>query len=707
MLASQDEIIKAYQRLGNGYILIGEMAHRKQLSEGLEAVNQTNRLNHIVQTMATTYDIDTLMKLLAQELPALGIQSCFLSLYDEKGEDPTWSRLILAIVDNQRLPLVGGGLRFPTRELVPQGMLPRGRCFAFDVEALLFQEEQIGFVLFEIGPRNGDVYTTLRGHLSSALKSAELVQIALEAEAKAIKSDQLKTHLLANVSHELRTPLNIILGLSNTALSSPNSYGIELPPQLTKDLGYIYESGEHLIRIVNDLLDTSRAEIGELDLFYEPVSPLALLKDVFETFKETSIDKLAKINLFLEVPEHLPVLHVDPVRMRQIFINLLSNAFKFTESGNVVLGAEVLIPHIHFWVSDTGSGISLELQERIFEPFVKAGLPGQRRSGIGLGLSITRRLVALHGGSITLDSVPDVGSTFHVYIPLPGLNNASAKEVNPEGAQSILLWLSSNKALPAPIQNICQKNDLVSSWLGNFDDFEQINRQGKPVALAWDLENARPGDWSIVQKLRSHPQYCQLPLLIFHENIVDKVSGGSRLTNILLKPAGTQMIQHVLSLLPQAMQRGEIWIIDDDPQALKYYQDLISASLSEFHIRAIRGGEEALGLLEEETPDLVLLDLMMPGVDGFQVLEHLRSNVRTAQIPAIIITGKILSYEDVKRLDAPQSHPSNQRDVIRCRKHRRDPARVDRQQHAATAHGHAGQAGLGLYPTELHALFFP
>ena len=256
--------------------------------------------------MATTYDIETLMKLLAFELPALGIQSCFLSLYDEKGEDPTWSRMILALVDNQRLPLVGGGLRFPTRELVPQGMLPKGRCFAFDVEALLFQEEQIGFVLFEIGPRNGDIYTTLRGHLSSALKSAELVQIALEAEAKAIKSDQLKTHLLANVSHELRTPLNIILGLSSTALSSPNSYGIELPPQLAKDLGYIYESGEHLIRIVNDLLDTSRAEIGELDLFYEPVSPLALLKDVFETFKETSIDKLEKINLIFGSPRTSP-----------------------------------------------------------------------------------------------------------------------------------------------------------------------------------------------------------------------------------------------------------------------------------------------------------------------------------------------------------------------------------------------------------------
>jgi signal transduction histidine kinase/DNA-binding LacI/PurR family transcriptional regulator/AraC-like DNA-binding protein len=651
---SIDEAAKAHNLLENGYVMVGEMAHRRQLKERLEAVEQTNRLNRIVQTMATTYEIENLMKLLAQELPGLGIQSCFLSLYDEKGDIPEWSRLILAFLRKERLLLDKGGIRFPTRQLMPHGLLQKDPPVAFDVEALYFQEEQIGFVLFEIGPRDGDVYTTLRGHLSSALKSAELVQVAYEAEAKAIKNDQLKTHLLANVSHELRTPLNIILGLSQTALSTPNPYGIELPAPLTKDLGYIYDSGEHLIRLINDLLDTSRAEIGELDLNLEPVSPRTLLQEVAETFKKATTHKQENVELVLEVPDHLPILHADPVRLRQILMNLLSNAFKFTQQGKVIFGAEVQLPHIHFWVSDTGTGIAPDLQERIFEPFVKADPPGQRREGIGLGLSITRRLVALHGGSITLDSTPGHGSAFHVYIPLPGLDYASAKEVDPEGTQPILLWLSSNNEAVPAVQSICQKNDLKPYWLGNIDDIEQSLQHGKPVALAWDLENARPGDWSIVQKLRSYSQYCQLPLLIIHENIGGELSGGNRLTNVLLKPAGKQMLQHVLNLLPQAVQRGEIWIIDDDPQALKYYQEIISASLSEFHVRAIRGGREALRLLEEETPDLVLLDLMMPEVDGFQVLEHLRSNLNTVLIPVIIITGKILSYEDVKRLDAPK-----------------------------------------------------
>ena len=652
---SKDEIIKAHELLENGYAVIGEMAHRQQLNQRLEAVNQTNRLNRIVQTMSTSYDLETLMKLLSLELPGLGIQSCFLSLYDEKGEKPAWSRLILALVGKERLPLNKNGIRFPTRQLVPPGILPQDRLIAFDVEALYFQEDQIGFVMFEIGPRDGDVYATLRGHLSSALKSAELVQVALEAEAKAIKGDQLKTRLLANVSHELRTPLNIILGLSQTALSSPNPYGIELPAQLTRDLGYINDSGEHLIRLINDLLDMSRAEIGELDLCYEPVSPRTLVMEVFDTFQEAAIGKQKEVELLLDVPDHLPMLHADPVRLRQILMNLLSNALKFTQKGTIILGAGVQLPHIHFWISDTGVGISPDLQERIFEPFVKVDPPGQRRSGIGLGLSITRRLVALHGGEITLESVPEHGSTFHVYIPLPGLNYASSEKVNLEGARPLLLWLSSNKTPAQVIQTICQKNDFLPCRLGSLEDIDSINKQGKPVALAWDLENARPGDWSIVQKLRSYSQYCQLPLLLFHEDIVGNLSSGSKVTNVLLKPAGKQMVQHVLNLLPQAMQQGEIWIVDDDPQALNYYQELISAALSDYHIRTLHGGRETIALLEDQqVPDLVLLDLIMPDIDGFRVLEHLRSNTNTARVPVIVVTGKILSYEDVKRLDAPK-----------------------------------------------------
>lgn len=654
LFQSQEILGRAEYLIGNANALIGEIAHRHQLSERLQTVNQTNRLNRIVQTMSTTHDIERLMTLLAAELPRLGIQSCFLSLYDEKGEEPAWSRLILAVVAKQRLPLPKGGLRFPTRRLIPAGLLPAECRYAFDVEALHFQEQQIGFVMFEIGPADGEVYTTLQGHISSALKSAELVQVALEAEAKAIKSDQLKTYLLANVSHELRAPLNIILGLSQMALASPNPYGIDFPAQLSKDMGYIYESGEHLIRLINDLLDTSRAEIGELDLCFEPVSPRVLLKEAFDAFAQTSTAKQKEVELVLQIPEHLPVLRADPVRLRQILMNLLSNAFKFTKSGRVVMGAEVQLPHIHFWVADTGLGISPELQERIFEPFVKVDPPGKRREGIGLGLSITRRLVALHGGTITLDSQPDQGSTFHVYLPLPGLDQASSKAVDSQDAKPLMLWLSSKREPSQAIKHICEMNGFIPYRLAANASLERVLEEGKPVALAWDLENARPGDWFLVLKLRSHAPFCQIPLLLFHDSLKGSLDGRSGLTNILPKPLGNELVLQVLNLLPQNVQKGEIWIIDDDPQALKYYQELIGASITEYIVRPIQGGMEAIRLLQEATPCLVLLDLVMPDVDGFQVLERMRENVNTSQVPVIIMSGKLLSYEDIKRLDAPK-----------------------------------------------------
>jgi signal transduction histidine kinase/DNA-binding LacI/PurR family transcriptional regulator/AraC-like DNA-binding protein len=653
LLFSEPEISHAQELLRRGTVVIGETAHRQELRHHLEERSQTELLNRIVQTMATIYDIDTLMKLLAQELPGLGIHSCFLSLYEAPGSNPEWSRLILACSGKLCLPLSPGGIRFPTAQLVPSGFLPKDRNFSYDIEALYFQKEQIGFALFEIGPREGEVYTTLRGHISSALKNAGLMQSAIRAEEIAVKADHLKTRLLANVSHELRAPINIILGLSQLALSHPNPYGIELPERLAKDLEYISESGEQLVRLVNDLLDLSRAEIGELDLCFESVQPRSLLMDIYESWKKISISKQKKVEIILDVPDHLPFLHADPDRLRQILMNLLSNALKFTQKGKIILGADVQLPHLHIWVSDTGSGIPLEIQERIFEPFVKGESMGQRMGGIGLGLTITRRLVALHGGSITLDSQPEEGSTFHVYIPLPGLATTLAKEVIQKNACPALLWISSQKHLPAEVQNICQKNGFTVIWLRQVADLEPVIQHGNAIALAWDLGHARPGDWAIIQKLRAQAYYCQLPVLLYQEYI-GLQAAGSRMTNVMMKPAGRQAITHILDLLPQAMDHGEIWVVDDDAQARKYYHDLLSEALSNFVVREVNGGKEALKLLLKSTPVLVLLDLMMPEVDGFQVLENLRGSTKTAVIPVIVLTGKMLSYEDIKRLDYPK-----------------------------------------------------
>ena len=255
---------------------------------------------------------------------------------------------------------------------------------------------------------------SLADQLGVAIQNATLYKEALRAKADAEKADQLKTRLLANVSHDLRNPLHVILNYVEK-LAEPAHSGDELQQ--------IEKNANHLLRLINDLLDLSRAEIDELSIAPEFIDPVAILSDVFAAMADRSNTSEA-VSWQLEVPDALPLIQADPDRLRQILYNLLTNARKFTTQGQITLGADIEAPYLHLWVQDTGEGIAAQQQERIFEPFVTLRENGTRTGGIGLGLSITRRLVALHRGLISVDSQLGQGSTFHVYLPFPNLSNS-------------------------------------------------------------------------------------------------------------------------------------------------------------------------------------------------------------------------------------------------------------------------------------------
>ena len=220
------------------------------------------------------------------------------------------------------------------------------------------------------------------------VKGALLFEEAQRARLAAEKADRMKTRLLANVTHELRAPLNIILSHTRAALESPAPYGLAAAQA---DLQYIQRSAEHQLRVINDLLDLSRAEIDELDLYPESLDPRALLLETFQDMagrpaQGDRVPAAAAVTWRLQIPERLPLLQADRVRLRQVLINLLSNAGKFTREGEIVLGAEVAPPHLHLWVSDSGIGIPEDQHERIFEPFVTGDHDDAEMGGIGLGL---------------------------------------------------------------------------------------------------------------------------------------------------------------------------------------------------------------------------------------------------------------------------------------------------------------------------------
>jgi signal transduction histidine kinase/DNA-binding LacI/PurR family transcriptional regulator len=630
---------QAFLLLGQARTMIGEIATQDRGRQQLEAERHAERLRLLSRQLNSTFDLSQLVDILADGMQPLGIPGCYLALYEDPHPyqylqpAPEWSRLILAYDENRQIPLEPGGTRFPTHQILPEGMWPDHRRYTMILQALYFQDTQVGFVLFEVGPQNWPMYNVLRAQISSALQGGLLFQEVQQARLAAEKADRIKTRLLANVSHELRTPLNIILGYSQDALSALSPYDITPPQALLDDLEHIRNSADHQLRIVNDLLDLSRAEIDELDLYLELLDPRPLLQDAFQSIAHSTPE--STLTWHLQLPERLPLIQADPVRLRQILLNLLSNARKFTEQGKVVLGAQVQPPHLHLWVQDTGAGISPDIQQSIFEPFVTAEHAGRRSAGIGLGLSITRRLVALHNGSMKLETQPGRGSTFHVFLPLPNLADKTVPVTAP--TQSVLLLISAMDQPPAEIVELGQRQGLAIQKLQATDDLEAELLNVQPAALVWDLTGAGSGDWAMVRRLCNHPRLSQTPFILYGQ-----VESGEQclgLTSVLVKPANDPTLLSLINALCPTEITGPILIVDDDPAARQAYQDLIAQGLPGYPVCAVNDGAVALTAMADQIPSLVLLDLMMPIMDGFDTLDRMRADPRTQTVPVVILPG--------------------------------------------------------------------
>jgi len=477
----------------------------------------------------------------------------------------------------------------------------------------------------------------LANQLGIGIRNAELYSEAVVARSAAERANLLKTRLLANVSHELRTPLDIIMHYSQLS-----SYAAD-----ANERQHIYRSAEHLKRLINDLLDLSRAEVNELDLTPDLIDPRSLLEDVFSSIANQPGDEDA-VAWQLQLPNRLPALHADPVRLRQILLNLLSNARKFTERGVIALGAEVTPPYLHIWVRDTGVGIPIELQERIFEPFATLEQTKRRGEGIGLGLSITRRLVALHHGLMTLESQPGQGSTFHVRVPLPALDGRLATAG--ASAQGVLLWISSHDRPTAEIAAIAERQGLVLRRVKASDNLDKALAGIQAAAIAWDIPSGGAVELSLAQSLRAHPQLSNLPLILYgaSQSTPDQALG---MTSFVVKPVSGQTLQDIIYAMSLAQAAGSILIVDDDAQAITLYQSIASQALPGCPVRTAAHGAEAIAMIREAPPAMVVLDLTMPEMDGFEVLDWMRANPQTRRVPVLVLSGRVLTNEDLKRLE--------------------------------------------------------
>jgi signal transduction histidine kinase/AraC-like DNA-binding protein/ABC-type sugar transport system substrate-binding protein len=487
--------------------------------------------------------------------------------------------------------------------------------------------------------------------LGIAIRNAELYAEALQAKDQAEQANKLKTRLLANVSHELRTPINVIMGYSHSALSIPNPYGIDLPPTFHKDLEYIYSSGVHLVRLINDLLDLSRAEIGELSIFPEIISTHTFLSDVFASFTNSlDLEVDSPVRWSLEIPDTLPVIQADPARLRQIILNLLSNAQKFTYEGQITLGAELVPPHLHIWVQDTGIGIPNVLKSRIFDSFVTGEYVNQKQKGIGLGLTISRKLVMLHGGRITFNSEEHQGSTFHVYLPLPTLSGQiSLPEINAHAP--IIVVFSRSNSPSEKLSTLATRNNLAIRMVHPSDDIKRICDDIQPTMIIWDDNDRTVENWGVIQQIYNSPQWRQTPFVLYDQSMEVLKQERMGIVSVLPKPAQERSLVDIFRFLSVQQGAPQILVVDDSREARELYTRLAQEAIPDAHIVQAENGVKALDLISNMVPNLVILDLMMPEMDGFDLLEAIRSKTETKQVPVIIMSGKQLTFEDVQRLD--------------------------------------------------------
>jgi len=493
----------------------------------------------------------------------------------------------------------------------------------------------------------------LADQLGIAMHNAALYGQAVSAQAVAEQADRLKTRLLANVSHELRTPLAVILHTMEILLTPQATADFDLPEALRSHLTHVQQSAEHQLRLINDLLDLSRAEIGELNLVFEMIDLHALLEGVFRTLADSQIRRPAVI-WRLELPERLPLLRADPTRIRQILINLLGNAQKFTEQGQITLGCKVAPPHVHVWVSDTGAGIPVVQQEHIFEPFATVERRSHHNEGVGLGLSITRHLVALHSGALTLESQPGKGSTFHVYLPLPNLGEqpTHAGRLTPD---SVILLVSARDEIPAEVLAFSQRQQLMirrlDGQLAGGADVRRLLGAVQPAAIAWDITLASPAEWALIEQLRSHAPISHVPFLLYTHSQDDPSLRDVSLTNLLLKPVSVANLAQAMQALQPPSATGVILIVDDDPHARDLYAAIVRETLPGYAVVIAEDGQAALAAMRHAVPSLVVLDLAMPLLDGFGVLDWMRTRMPTRSVPVLILSGRLLTVADIQRIE--------------------------------------------------------
>jgi signal transduction histidine kinase/ActR/RegA family two-component response regulator len=494
-------------------------------------------------------------------------------------------------------------------------------------------------------------------NLKQEIIERQQVEQALKyAKEKAEQASRSKNQFLANMSHELRTPLNAIIGYAEILREEATE--IE-PDTLIADLTKIHEAGKHLLGLISDVLDLTKIESGTMSLSIETFDLIPLLEEIVEISKQMA-EKRANI-LSVNLTQPLGKMSTDKLKLRQALLNLLSNAAKFTENGNIEFivnsewrnSGEWLI----FQVVDEGIGMTEDQQKRLFQPFIQADASTTRRyGGTGLGLALTKEFIEMMGGSIEVSSEFGQGSIFTLSLPtISAVENVEQNIVSDSESLALLegdgivLIIEHDNFMRENLKNELSKLGYAVAVAAEGDDGFKLALKLRPDAILLDIYLPGGEGWRVLSMLKSHPLLAYIPVIMIMEEYNNQWIAATA-TDYITKPVNREQIAATLSKYHIGDDsKGLVMVVEDEEFFRKMMVHVLE--LEGWRVFQAENGQVALEHLDDKKPDLILLDLLMPVMDGFEFLVKLRKQEKWRSIPVVVLTARDMTADEHARLN--------------------------------------------------------